>query len=168
MAHPIEQVGDLEIEHDPVFQARAWRFQRIAWVILTVVLAAALVGLLGPGPYSKTTIGDEKLKVEYQRLGRWQAPEELRFFVGSNQARDDRVVIWVDSPFLHAHDVQYITPSPRAVEAFNGGFNYIFAVEDQQALEVCFTIEPQKVGMKKGRVALGHQPPMVFRQFVFP
>src|SRR3712207_4138009 len=48
------RVGDLEVAEDLTFQRREWAAQRVGWVLLALVIAAALAGLLGRGPLSTT------------------------------------------------------------------------------------------------------------------
>ncbi len=42
-----QRIGDLEISHDMEFHQRTWTFQRAAWLVLALVLAAALAALIG-------------------------------------------------------------------------------------------------------------------------
>ena len=51
--------GDLELDQDLIFERRTWTVERVAWVIMALVGLAALAGLLGPGPLSETTSGEQ-------------------------------------------------------------------------------------------------------------
>ena len=64
------RVGDLEISQDLTFQRRSWIVQRVGWVMLALLILAALGGLFGPGPLSRARAGphDGPLWVEYQRF----------------------------------------------------------------------------------------------------
>ena len=42
--------GDLEIDEDLPFQRREWFAERVAWAVMALLIAAALLGLFGTGP----------------------------------------------------------------------------------------------------------------------
>ncbi len=48
----VQRVGDLEVAQDRTFQRRSWTIQRVGWVVMLLVAAAALAGLTGSGPLS--------------------------------------------------------------------------------------------------------------------
>lgn len=59
--------GGLEVSQDLNFQRREWVVQRVGWVVMAVLLVAALLGLFGPGPLSKSIAGSASgpVRAEY-------------------------------------------------------------------------------------------------------
>ena len=68
----------LELHQDPRFTRRIAAIQRAGWVVMGLVIAAALLGLFGAGPLSRATAeaADGTLRLEYDRFGRLSAPGE--------------------------------------------------------------------------------------------
>jgi len=74
-----QRVGSLEIVQDMTFQRRAWVVQRIAWVVMLLIVVAAVLGLFATGPLSGTTAktDDGVLTIEYGRFARHDAQTDL-------------------------------------------------------------------------------------------
>ena len=54
------RVGDLQIHQDLCQERREWKIQRVGWLLMALMLVAALAGLLGPGPLSSTIAEDSR------------------------------------------------------------------------------------------------------------
>ena len=67
-------VGNLDVHQDLPHERLEWTFEPIGWVVIALVLLAALAGLLGRGPLSRATVGHDgaALRVEYNCLARYQ------------------------------------------------------------------------------------------------
>ena len=81
----------LEIDVDLEQESREWIVQRIAWLVLTALLAAVALGLFGRGgPLSTSQVrsADGATQVDYQRFIRNHSADTLRI---SALARDDSV-----------------------------------------------------------------------------
>src|SRR4029079_12532418 len=64
------QSRNYPIKEDMDFQRRSWTVERAGWLILGVVMVAALVGLFGYGPVSKAHLNGNDLKLSYERFQR--------------------------------------------------------------------------------------------------
>jgi hypothetical protein len=49
---PVDQATSLQIEEDMPLQERTWRFQRVGWAAMGLLLVSALAGLFANGPLS--------------------------------------------------------------------------------------------------------------------
>ena len=118
MSKATEQRGRLEILLDPAFQRREWVIQRIAWVLMGVILLAALLGLFGDGPLSHASARspDGRIRVAYERFLRNHAPGEFSVFVepGAVDA-DGRVRVWLARDYLESVRLKEVVPAPEAV-----------------------------------------------------
>ncbi|HKR79410.1 MAG TPA: hypothetical protein VJR69_06875 [Nitrospira sp.] len=81
----------IQIDEDLRFQARIWRIERIGWWGIAAILAAAIAGLFGRGPISRTTapLADPAhpgggMLLDYERFGRAHSDSQ---FVLSGPAR---------------------------------------------------------------------------------
>jgi hypothetical protein len=165
-----QRTGDLEINQDLRFQRRIWALQRIGWAVMALVVLVGLVRLLGTGPLSSATAGEEEAPLfveEYERFARYMLPTTLRVRldpIGQGEAR-----LWVDRGYLESVRPQTVTPEPDSVEAGPDGFTYVFKVNDpNRPTVVTFDLQPETIGRLEGRVGLEGGERVEFEQFVYP
>jgi hypothetical protein len=53
----MKRVGGLETSQDRDYQRRAWTRQWFGWLVIALILLAAIVGLFGSGLLSQTVAG---------------------------------------------------------------------------------------------------------------
>ena len=163
--------GTLEIEEDLPFQRGQWRVQRIGWVLMALVLFAALAGLFGPGPLSSTTAADASgaLEVKYNRFERNSRHTELRVKVAGDRVRDGQVQLWMDAAYAHELRMLSISPEPLRVEVQGDRQVYTFAAAGGPSpVQVTLHYEHQEFGKADGRVGLVNGPEVPVGQFVYP
>jgi hypothetical protein len=167
----IQRVGDLELEEDFAFQRREWAWERVGWAVILLVLLAALLGLFGVGPLSWAVTGDAgaPLRLEYERFGHHEGPTTLRVHLGPGVGSEGTAHIWLDRDYLEGVQVESVTPEPEAVEVGPDRLTYIFQIADpSRPTGVTFYLRMGQIGLRTGRVGLGDEPPLSFRQFVYP
>jgi hypothetical protein len=163
--------SDLDLAQDPEFERRSWAVERIGWVVLAMVGAAALAGLLGPGPLSNTTVGERggSLWLEYSRFGRFRAPSTLRIHVGPNPSQQEQMRIWLSRDYLEGVQIEQVTPQPERVEAGPAQLTYVFAVSAaDRPVVIIFSLKTAQIGRQRGCVGLADGPSLCFRQFIYP
>lgn len=138
---------------------------------MALTTLAALLGLLGRGPLSRTTVGaeSEPLSVEYNRFGRFQSPTTLRLNLGSDAARKGLVRVWLDRDYLENVQIQQITPEPQRVEAGSERLIYVFQLSElNQRTAVTFYLQLEHIGFLPGQVGLVEGQTLNFNQFIYP
>lgn len=164
-------VGDLEIHQHLSHERLEWRIERIGWVAMALMLLAALVGLLGPGPLSSATAGerDSELRVEYDRFGRYQAPAMLRVHLGPTATRDGKARLWLSREYVENIELHHIDPEPERVELADDRLIYTFNVPDRTVpTVVTYHLEANKFWRMPVSVGLDGGAPLNFRQFIYP
>jgi hypothetical protein len=165
-----ERFGDLEVHEDFEFEQKQWRVQRIGWVVMGLLVAAAVLGLFGAGIFSRARLGSGgPLEVEYERFGRFLAPSTLRLRVDAAPGEDQMVEVWIDRSYLDQFEIEQVTPQPDSVEALADRLNYSFKVTDShQPVEISFSLKAADSGLIRGQVGLPEQQPLSFSQFIYP
>jgi hypothetical protein len=161
--------GGLEIVVDPAFQEREWMAERVGWTLMAVIVAAALLGLLGgPGPLSRVTMvtPDGAAALHYDRFAQVEAPMSLQLQMRAAGASGDTVV-WMAADYAHALHVQAVTPEPESMAVGGGRVTYRFELTDLPAT-VTFVVRAQRSGVLSGAVGVGSGPPLRFWQLVYP
>lgn len=92
--------------------------ERIGWLLVALVLFAALLGLLGPGLLSNRTVAsqDESLTVQYCAIERYEAPSELRIDLRPSAVRDGIVSLTLSRSFTDETSLEALTPEPDTIE----------------------------------------------------
>lgn len=131
---PHEPTTTLELD-DERHQRRhrlEWTAERGGVLLIALILVAALLGLLGPGPlsYRKASSSDGNLSVEYYAIQRYAAPAEwvVRFRGASPDTGFVR--LGVSRTFTDSVAVEEITPRPASVEMQDGRLVYTFQTAD--------------------------------------
>ena len=163
---------DLDIDEDLEYQRRAWRFQRIGWIAIGLVLIGALLGLFGRGPLSRSVATDpeNRFALEYDRIARYESPFrlviQLQPVPESSRSRTAR--LWIDGQYAESLRIEQITPEADRTEITADGFVYMFHMSNGQSSTITMTGTMEHVGWVQGRLGTGPRDAVVFRQFVFP
>ena len=165
------KIGELDVGQDLKFQKRSWRVERTGWIVGLLVVAAALLGLLGQGPLSKAkaAAADNRLVVEYNRFERYQSPVHLNIQFLPAGSTNHEVRLWLDRAFVEGIEMRHLDPEPETVEIDGERFVYVFQTgELPAAVKVFFHFEPNKFGKTPVRLGLVNGPTVEFSQFYFP
>jgi hypothetical protein len=163
--------GDLELDQDLDFERRTWTVERVAWVVMALAGLVALAGVLGPGPLSRTTVGEQggPLWLEYSRFGRLKAPLTLRVHVGPNQGQQGPMRVWLSRTYLEGMQIQQVSPHPGQVEAGPEQLTYVFPrSEPHRPTAITFALKTEQMGRQRGCVGVTDGPTVCFRQFIYP
>jgi hypothetical protein len=165
----MKRVGDLEIGEDIKHQQREWRAEHIGWLLMALLLAGALLGLLGPGPFSSATAGTSPLWVEYNRFDRYQAPAMLKIHLGPGTGQSGTTRVWIDREYIQGMEVQDIEPEPDSMEVSSDRITYVFQVPKQdQPIVVVYHVQANSYGSARARLGVEGGPQIHFTQFIFP
>ena len=158
----------LELEEDMTFQRRNWTAERIAWAIMALVVVAALAGLFGTGPMSRTVIRDGRgVDIEYERFQRMSSPGLLRLDVAVVRASEGRLSVDLDREFLDTFRLETIRPEPAATTATRRGMRLSFATAGEHAT-FYLTVRPTRIGFARPLLAVSNGAPMALSVFVYP
>lgn len=164
-------IGDLQIHQNLTFQRRSWTFQRIGWVIIATIVAAALLGLFGQGPLSRATEGSpsEPLWIEYERFGRVESPILVHIHLGAGVPVDGRAHLRIDHEYLDEVGIERIVPAPYDEEATQDGVLYVFHIEHAtQSVEISFVFTAKRPGLLSGQISVNGKAPLRLRQLIYP
>jgi hypothetical protein len=116
----------LEVNEEPVFQRTFWQLQRVAWLLLGLLLVAAGLGLTGDmGYFARQTTGDELMSVESPRIMRRNSVNFFSFSIASNKSK---TIVHFDTAFGNAFNMTSMTPQPIEAYATPSGIAYGFAL----------------------------------------
>lgn len=166
----MRQEETLDLSADDAFQRREWKAQRIGWIVWTLVVVAAFLGLLGPGWLSSTsrTAKDGTFSVAFDRFLHYHNPSRIDVTLNKLSPEED-FELSVANSLLDGLAILRIEPEPLSHRVGERGVTYAFKRDrDGNAAKVVFHVEYEEYWNAEGEVALVGSTPLVVKQFVFP
>lgn len=148
---PAIRPDGLQLQDHRSYQEKLWTVERFAWIVFILITLAALLGATGAGgPISRQMAVTEPGRIDYPRIARWQASDELTVeFAATAGPRRLRL-----SPeFARSFQVEGVQPTPERVEATPEGQEMHFAAADGPA-QVVMHLRPQSPGLARYRASL--------------
>jgi len=170
MRHPTLR-SHFDIDQDAHFHRHAWIVQRIGWTAMALIAMAGLLGLLGRGPISSAAVesGDRRIRVQYDRFERHEAPTTFTITVDRRSGAERAARVWITREWLAGMRIDTVTPEPAAVEADSDRLIYTFRTPEPDApLAITFHAQPQQIGRRTARIGVVDGPEIGFWQFVYP
>jgi hypothetical protein len=160
------------VGRDIKYEQREWRAQRAAWVIMLLLVVAALLGLLGaPGllGVARRSAADGSITVEYERISRFHAPAELVIEVSPDFVDNGEVRLWVDAAYVEGQSIDSIAPEPESSDLEPGRIVYTFTVSQADApLRITFHYMHDSSWRSEAAMGLMNGEPVRFTQLVLP
>jgi hypothetical protein len=154
------------------YQQREWTTQRIAWVIMTMTVVAAFLGLLGdtgPLAVANATAPDGSLQARYTRFAHHHGPGTLTVEVAPASVVEGEVRLLFEGDFVRDLGVESVVPEPDRVELVPDGVVYVFVAEEPSSpLVVHFSYEHDGYWFQSGQFGIEGAEPVVLSLFVFP
>jgi hypothetical protein len=135
---------------DLQFQRRWWRFEHVAWALLTIYIVLDLLGAFGRGYLAKAhrRTNDGALDVTYERIERRGAPSILTVQFGDAAIHEGKVRLWVSNTLVKALGNQRVVPQPAQSDVGPDGILYTFPATTQPAFAQ-FALTPASIGKTK-------------------
>jgi hypothetical protein len=169
MAHTRLSAALERDQRDEVLR-REWRFERVGWIALAVVLVAGIAGMFGDGfvADASSRSADGAAVLSYERIIRQDAPTELQLHLAAASVADSVVVVSIAEAYLAAMDVQRVVPEPVLVRASSGRVEYhLRRLDPSRTMRVRFTVRAAAMGARDAVLAVDGRT-LRFRQLVLP
>ena len=163
--------NEVQVGYDAAFEHR-WRVAEIIGrVIMLLVVAAALLGLLGRGPFSHHTIGSagSGLLVDYEPVMRYDDITQITLHAMPLSC-DHGMRIWVNSKIIEPMGLQNSIPRPLSSTPLPDGLilHYDLKPGACQNTLVRLFVKPSTVGPVPLKVRLDLNQPLAWHVFVMP
>lgn len=129
----------LDQETDRRFQLKWWRIERVAWIVMLLVVVAALLGLTGRGgPLSMADTKSGSVTFSYPQFSRWQTATALTAELSGADTSVGKMVL--PQAFLEHFSVESISPRPTKVVALSDGQMFEFELDGKGAKTIQFSL----------------------------
>ena len=148
------------------FEYNAHRF---GFVLLLLIIAAALSGLFSGGYFSDATKTNaaNSVQVEYQRFGRLLSPVELK--ITSPGQGQTPLTLRIGGEYMARTQTDNIWPQPDEMRSEGGELVLVYQAEKaRQDFTVWLYSTPEQPGKTVTTVTVNNQPGLSFWQFIYP
>jgi len=166
----IPRVDDaIAVGEDLDFQRNWWRFEKIAWILLALVLVADALGAFGRGWLARATCStkDGVMQVDYERVERAGTPSKMTLKFGAPALQESKIRLQVSESLVETLGTQRVIPQPEVSAVGPAGVTYTFAATGQPAT-VAFALEPSFPGVHDVALTVAGEEPLRFRILVLP
>lgn len=162
----------LDLGADDEWESRWARLQRVAWMIMGIVLLLAIAGVFGRGPVDHATAADNsnQFRVDYAPVILFRTAAVLTLHLSPSLAGWDHLVhVRASTTLLGPLQIQRVEPQPAQWEAGASGPEMAFRVSSASGEKtVELEIQPGAVGLFNLSLAAGKYPPVTMRELVLP
>ncbi|MBD8270878.1 hypothetical protein [Pseudomonas fluorescens] len=159
---------DYPVREDMALQRKVWRFERLGWYGLVVLIGLTLAGLFSKGPLSTSEVrsADGHVRVEYQRFLRNGSSDALVIHL-QGPARTPLEVA-INGELLQGFNVEMLQPQPLKASTAGEGVKLWTLSDDQGRATLYLTLRSDGVGRFGTQVALGNGATVALSQFIYP
>jgi hypothetical protein len=170
MDAPEQEMHDRQfpIEEDIVQQRQIWRFERIGWYALLVIVLLTLCGLFSHGPLSSTQAvsAQQDLSVEYERFHRSGAVNSM--VVRAKGKAGQPLTLFISEAMLDGFSVESMQPQPLSSSAGRHGLRLTLAADEQGEAALYLTWRSDGIGLFKSRIGIEGGGQVSLSQFIYP
>jgi hypothetical protein len=167
----MQQVDSIEAGSAIGFERAWWRFENVLYLLITLLLIAAVAGFTGRGPVSQAIAGvpGSAVWAEYEKYARFRTPSMLAVHLGPDALHGAQAVVRLTGSIVDRVPISRISPQPQTVAPIPNGQQFTFPVaQPGDSATVRFVVEPAKPGLSQGTLATPGAPPITFSQFIYP
>lgn len=158
---------DLQLQEHRGFQEKFWVAERFGWLGFLGIVLLALLGLTGSGgPLAHATAEAAGVSIEYPRVTRWEASDEivLRFPAGGPRERS----VTLGPEFAEHFQIEDIQPAPDRFEITPEGERMIFRFPAGGPGTIAFHIRAGGAGLPRFALSIDGGAPVELAPVILP
>lgn len=158
----------LPVEEDMPAQQRVWRFERVGWYALILIVLLGLAGLFGNGPLSGATVRstDGRVEVEYKRVSRAGIREDLRIRVQGTAG--EPLTILLGGSLVREASIETLQPEPLSSLSQGEALLLNLGPPVDGTATLYITLRSEHMGPLEGTVRAGSGSAVRFTTFIYP
>lgn len=156
------------VGEDMVFQHKVWRFERVGWYVLVLLVILTLLGLFSRGPLSSRELhsSDGSLSVEYEAFHRNGSSNAM---VIRLKGQPNAVLeIALEGDWLEGFEVQALQPPPLRSAAAGQGMRLWVQADERGQASLHLSLLGEGFGTYHSRIATAGGAAVSFNPFIFP
>ena len=159
---------DFPVREDMTHQVRVWRFERVGWYALVLLVLLGLLGVFSRGPLSARDVhgSDGKVRVQYEMFHRNGSINPMQISVIA--APDTTVELELDGSLLEGFSIETLQPEPIRAASAGQGMKLWVRTDAQGQAQLHLTLRGDGLGLFHSRIASPGATPVNLDQFIFP
>ncbi|MFJ5282807.1 hypothetical protein ACIP66_02970 [Pseudomonas sp. NPDC088429] len=156
------------IREDMRYQMKVWRFERIGWYLLVLIVLMALVGLFSRGLLSSRDVhsADGKLRVEYEMFHRNGSTNSMKISVSAMP--DSAVELELAGQLLDGFRIETLQPEPLRSRSSSQGIRLWLQTDLDGQAKLYITLRGDGLGFFQSRIVSPGTNGVKLDQFIFP
>lgn len=156
------------IQENMPFQQRLWRFERLGWCCLCLLMVLTVLGAFSQGLLSSTRArsGDGSLEIEYERFQRNGTATQM--IVTLRDKPGAWVPLRLGGDFFQHFAIETMYPQATRMHSDGAGMAMRVRTDGHGRARVYFSLRPSSLGLARNELTLGGQPALHFSQFIYP
>jgi hypothetical protein len=145
----VPKVNDeIAVGADLEFQRKWWRFERVMWVLFTLIVVLDLLGAFGRGYLAKGQVRAPggAIEVKYERIARFRTPSIMTVHLSGPAIHDGKAQLWVSESMIRPLGTQRVIPQPVESRLDEHGVLYTFPA-GSNSCSIEFALEPSQTGI---------------------
>lgn len=156
------------VREDMAYQLKVWRFERVGWYVLVLLVILTLLGLFSRGPLSGRDVqtSDGRLAVKYELFHRNGSTNPMVLHLkGAPQAV---LEVELGGDWLEGFDVQALQPQPLRSASAGQGLKLWVQADAQGEASLYLSLLSEGLGTYHSHITLPGGGSVSFDQFIFP
>lgn len=165
----MDEEAGIDVDADRRAQEKYWKFQRIAWLVMAGTVAGAVLGATGGGGMlSRATAKNALGEIDYPRIARWQAANEMTLRLPGGASREADLEL--DGTFARLFSIEEVVPSPSRSAATPSGHRFTFSLgQGPEERTIIFRLKPGRpAGPTRASARIEGGPPIVLSFVILP
>lgn len=134
-----------------------WRWERIGWALLVVIVLAEMAGAFGGGVLARTEAvaheGDARYEVQYQRFNRYTAVTSAYVSVEAPRTIGDTLNVTFSQSIATGWRFHTSTPPAASSTAGPPGATFRYTIDDWSGrIVIGYSYAPREIGIWDGNV----------------
>ncbi|WHS63076.1 hypothetical protein [Pseudomonas sp. G2-4] len=156
------------VREDMAYQLKVWRFERVGWYVLVLLVFLTLLGLFSRGPLSSRDLqsSDSSLGIEYEMFHRNGSTNPL--IIRLKGQPNAVLEVELAGEWLEGFDVQTLQPQPVRSASAGQGMRIWVQADAQGHASLHLSLLAEGLGLYSSRITMPNGAAVSFDQFIFP
>lgn len=156
------------VNEDMGYQLKVWRFERVGWYVLVLLVILTLLGLFSRGPLSTREVqsGDGRLGVEYEFFHRNGSVNPLVIHLKGQP--NEMLAVEFGGDWMEGFSIETQQPQPLRSAGSGQGMKLWIQADAQGQASVYLSTRGDGLGFYHSRIALPGGAVVDFDQFIYP
>ena len=159
---------EFPVRENMAYQVKVWRFERLGWYALVLLVILGLLGLFSRGPLSTRDAHgvDGKVRVQYEMFHRNGSTNPMQISVIG--APNATVELDLDGSLLEGFSIETLQPEPIRASSAGQGMKLWVQTDTDGRANLHLTLRGDGLGLYKSKISSPGATPVTLDQFIFP